>query len=45
MNEYTEYVWAVYGLAGGLFGGLTLLWWSRLRRLQSRLQAEGRRDS
>ena len=41
MNEYTEFVLGVYLLAGMVFGGLTLLWWSRLRRLQRRLQAEG----
>ena len=42
MNEYAGYVWGVYLLAGGVLGGLALLWWSRLRRLQQKLRAEGR---
>ncbi|MBF0463330.1 MAG: hypothetical protein HQL87_18365 [Magnetococcales bacterium] len=42
MNDYTEYVVGVYLLAGGVLGGLALLWWTRLRRWQQRLRAEGR---
>ena len=41
MVDYTGYVLGVYGLAGGVLGGLALLWWRRLRRLRQRLHAEG----
>lgn len=41
MGEYTEYVLGVFGLATVVYGGLTLFWWLRLRRLQRQLQAEG----
>ncbi|MEO5350075.1 MAG: hypothetical protein H7836_10570 [Magnetococcus sp. YQC-3] len=41
MTDYTGYVLGVYVLAGGVLGGLALVWWRRLRRLQERLQAEG----
>ncbi len=42
MADYTEYVLGVYGLAVVVLGGLALLWWTRLRRLQRQLRAEGR---
>ncbi|MEO5339469.1 MAG: hypothetical protein H7837_02965 [Magnetococcus sp. MYC-9] len=42
MNEYTDYVLGVYLLATGVFGGLALWWWRRIRWLQKRLHAEGR---
>ncbi|MBF0401499.1 MAG: heme exporter protein CcmD [Magnetococcales bacterium] len=45
MSEYGEYVWGVYLLAGVLLGGLALMWWKSLRRLQQRLQAAKERHS
>lgn len=40
MNNYTGYVFGVYALAIAVYGGLTFLWWNRLRRLRRQLQAE-----
>ncbi len=40
MPDYTSYVTAVYGIAALVYGGLTLIWNMRLKRLQKRLQME-----
>lgn len=40
MNDYLGYVLGVYGLAAVVYGGLTLTWWSRLRRLRQRIKVE-----
>lgn len=41
MNDYTGFVLGVYSLATVVYGGLSLLWWWRLRHLRLRLQDEG----
>ena len=41
MDEYSHYVWSVYFLATVVYGGLTMLWWHRLRHLRQRLKTEG----
>ncbi|MBF0584933.1 MAG: heme exporter protein CcmD [Magnetococcales bacterium] len=44
MNEYADYVWSVYLLAGTLFGGLALMWWRSLRRLQQRQRLQATKE-